>query len=60
MKTKVNNLKIMQNPTKEKTISMSLSDYYELTRGMKINFVDEANKQLELEEPVKVKQKTKE
>ncbi|GEM_PF-2325545 len=60
MKTKVNNLKIMQNSTKEKTISMSLSDYYELTRGMKINFVDEANKQLELEEPVKVKQKTKE
>jgi hypothetical protein len=60
LKTKVNNLKIMQNSTKEKTISMSLSDYYELTRGMKINFVDEANKQLELEEPVKVKQKTKE
>ena len=60
MKTKVNNLKIMQNSTKEKTISMSLSDYYELTRGMKINFVDEPNKQLELEEPVKVKQKTKE
>ena len=60
MKTKVNNLKIMQNSTKEKTISMSLSDYYELTRGMKINFVVEANKQLELEEPVKVKQKTKE
>ena len=60
MKTKVNNLKIMQNSTKEKTISMSLSDYYELTRGMKINFVDEANKQLELEEPVKIKQKTKE
>ena len=60
MKTKVNNLKIMQNSTKEKTISMSLSDYYELTRGMKINFVDEANKQLELEKPVKVKQKTKE
>lgn len=50
----------MQNSTKEKTISMSLSDYYELTRGMKINFVDAANKQLELEEPVKVKQKTKE
>ena len=50
----------MQNSTKEKTISMSLSDYYELTRGMKINFVDEANKQLELEEPVKVKQNTKE
>ena len=60
MKTKVNNLEITPNSTKEKTISMSLSDYYELTRGMKINFVDEANKQLELEEPVKVKQKTKE
>ena len=60
MKTKVSNLKITPNSTKEKTISMSLSDYYELTRGMKINFVDEANKQLELEEPVKVKQKTKE
>ena len=60
MKTKVNNLKIMQNSKKEKTISMSLSDYYELTRGMKLNFLDEANKQLELEEPVKVKQKIKE
>lgn len=60
MKTKVNNLKIMQNSTKEKTISMSLSDYYELTRGMKINFVDEANKQLEPEEQAKVKQKIKE
>lgn len=60
MKTKVNNLKITSNTTKEKTISMSLSDYYELTRGMKINFVDEAKKQLELEEPVKVKQKAKE
>lgn len=58
MKTKVNNLKIMQNSTKEKTISMSLSDYYELTRGMKLNFLDEANKQPE--EQAKVKQKIKE
>lgn len=60
MKTKVTNLKITSNASKGKTVSMSLSDYYELTRGMKLNFLDEANKQLELEEPVKVKQKTKE
>ena len=37
---------------------MSLSDYYELTRGMKLNFLDETNKQPE--EQAKVKQKIKE
>ena len=59
MKTKVTNLKITSNnASKGKTVSMSLSDYYELTRGMKLNFLDEANKQPE--EQAKVKQKIKE
>ena len=58
MKTKVTNLKITSNASKGKTVSMSLSDYYELTRGMKLNFLDEANKPPE--EQAKVKQKIKE
>ena len=58
MKTKVTNLKITSNASKGKTVSMSLSDYYELTRGMKLNFLDETNKQPE--EQAKVKQKIKE
>ena len=59
MKTKVTNLKITSNnASKGKTVSMSLSDYYELTRGMKLNFLDEAHKQPE--EQAKVKQKIKE
>lgn len=59
MKTKVINLKITSNnASKGKTVSMSLSDYYELTRGMKLNFLDETNKQPE--EQAKVKQKIKE
>ena len=58
MKTKVTNLKITSNASKGKTVSMSLSDYYELTRGMKLNFLDETNKHPE--EQAKVKQKIKE
>ena len=58
MKTKVTNLKITLNASKGKTVSMSLSDYYELTRGMKLNFLDETHKQPE--EQAKVKQKIKE
>lgn len=58
MKTKVSNLKITPNSTKEKTISMSLSDYFKLTTGMKLIFLDEANKLSK--EPEKLKQKIKE